>query len=72
MHIEPVGSSNSLAAQTALNPQRRFLLEHIGFDKTIVRAEGHHLIDQQGNRYLDALAQYGAVPFGHNPACNRC
>jgi acetylornithine/succinyldiaminopimelate/putrescine aminotransferase/predicted amino acid dehydrogenase len=67
MHIETVGSSDQTSAETALNPQRRFLLEHIGFDKTIVRAEGHHLIDQQGNRYLDALAQYGAVPFGHNP-----
>lgn len=69
MHIETVGSSDRPAAGTVLNPQRRFLLEHIGFDKTIVRAEGHHLIDQQGNRYLDALAQYGAVPFGHNPGC---
>jgi acetylornithine/succinyldiaminopimelate/putrescine aminotransferase/predicted amino acid dehydrogenase len=68
MHIETVGSSDLVPAQTALNPQRSFLLEHIGFDKTIVRAEGHHLIDQQGNRYLDALAQYGAVPFGHNPS----
>ncbi len=68
MHIEPVGSAERASAQTALNPQRRFLLEHIGFDKTIVRAEGHHLIDQYANRYLDALAQYGAVPFGHNPA----
>ena len=52
---------------TALNPERRFLLHHVGFDKTIVRAEGNYLIDQDGVRYLDALAQYGALPFGHNP-----
>src|SRR5262245_12248804 len=68
MHIESVGSTDLTSAETARTPQRRFLLQHIGFDKTIVRAEGHYLIDQQGNRYLDALAQYGAVPFGHNPS----
>ena len=68
MQIESVASIDAASAHTALNPQRHFLLQHIGFDKTVVRAEGHYLFDQQGNRYLDALAQYGAVPFGHNPA----
>ena len=29
MHIEMVGSSDQPATDTALNPQRRFLLEHI-------------------------------------------
>jgi acetylornithine/succinyldiaminopimelate/putrescine aminotransferase/predicted amino acid dehydrogenase len=53
---------------TALNPERRFLLEHMGFDRTIVRAEGNYLFDEHGTRYLDALAQYGALPFGHNPS----
>jgi acetylornithine/succinyldiaminopimelate/putrescine aminotransferase/predicted amino acid dehydrogenase len=53
---------------TALNPERRFLLHHVGFDKTIVRAEGNWMYDADGARYLDALAQYGALPFGHNPA----
>jgi len=52
---------------TALNPERNFLLHHVGFDKTIVRASGNYLYDQDGARYLDALAQYGAMPFGHNP-----
>src|SRR5688572_9877480 len=56
------------AANTALNPERRFLLRHIGFDRTIVRAEGNYLFDEHGTRYLDALAQYGALPFGHNPS----
>ena len=51
----------------ALNPERRFLLEHIGFDKRIVRAHGHYYYDDEGRSYLDFLAQYGAVPFGHNP-----
>jgi len=52
---------------TALNPERQFLLHHVGFDKTIVRATGNYLYDAHGTRYLDALAQYGAMPFGHNP-----
>jgi acetylornithine/succinyldiaminopimelate/putrescine aminotransferase len=52
---------------SSLNPDRRFLLEHIRFDKPIVRAEGHYLYDKTGEAYLDFLAQYGAVPFGHNP-----
>jgi acetylornithine/succinyldiaminopimelate/putrescine aminotransferase/predicted amino acid dehydrogenase len=66
-------SSSSLGSAvqgpgTALNPERRFLLRHIGFDRTIVRAEGKYLFDEDGTRYLDALAQYGALPFGHNPS----
>ena len=52
----------------ALNPERRFLLQHIGFDKNITKALGNYYVDEAGNRYLDFLAQYGAVPFGHNPA----
>jgi acetylornithine/succinyldiaminopimelate/putrescine aminotransferase/predicted amino acid dehydrogenase len=52
---------------TALNPERRFLLHHVGFDKIITRASGNLMYDQKGVCYLDALAQYGALPFGHNP-----
>jgi acetylornithine/succinyldiaminopimelate/putrescine aminotransferase len=50
-----------------LNPDRRFLLKHIGFDKPVVQASGHYFYDEQGQAYLDFLSQYGAVPFGHNP-----
>lgn len=53
---------------SALNPDRQFLLQHIGFHKTVTRAEGHYFYDADGVAYLDCLAQYGAVPFGHNPA----
>jgi len=56
-----------LDGRSALNPDRRFLLAHIQFDKPIVRASGNHLYDADGNAYLDFLAQYGAIPFGHNP-----
>ncbi|HTT39742.1 MAG TPA: aspartate aminotransferase family protein [Burkholderiales bacterium] len=57
----------SLDDESSLNPDRRFLLAHIQFDKPIVRASGHYLYDEHGNAYLDFLAQYGAIPFGHNP-----
>ena len=53
--------------ESSMNPDRRFLLRHIQFDKPIVHARGHYLYDADGNAYLDFLAQYGAVPFGHNP-----
>ena len=66
--MEPAPASRWPApAVSRLNPDRRFLLSHIRFDKPIVRASGHYLYDGEGNAYLDFLAQYGAVPFGHNP-----
>ena len=56
-----------ISYRSRLNPDRHFLLQHIHFDKSISRAEGHYLYDTEGEAYLDFLAQYGAVPFGHNP-----
>jgi acetylornithine/succinyldiaminopimelate/putrescine aminotransferase/predicted amino acid dehydrogenase len=50
-----------------VNPHLADLLERLRLDKTFVRADGHVLFDAEGNRYLDALSGYGAVPFGHNP-----
>lgn len=52
----------------ALNPDRQYLLRHIGFDIEVVRAVGHYYFGSDGTAYLDFLSQYGAVPFGHNPA----
>lgn len=58
-----------------LHPFERYVNPAIGerirllhFDKRYVRGEGCRLIDAQGREYLDFLACYGAVPFGHNPA----
>jgi acetylornithine/succinyldiaminopimelate/putrescine aminotransferase/predicted amino acid dehydrogenase len=50
-----------------VNPHVSDLLERLRLDKCFVRAEGHLLFDAEGNRYLDAVSGYGAVPFGHNP-----
>jgi acetylornithine/succinyldiaminopimelate/putrescine aminotransferase len=51
----------------ALNPARAELLATFGLDLEIVRATGCRLTDDAGRDYIDFLAQYGALPFGHNP-----
>lgn len=50
-----------------LNPSLKEIFETFLLDKDYVWAEGCYLQDEQGNRYLDFIAQYGAVPFGYNP-----
>jgi acetylornithine/succinyldiaminopimelate/putrescine aminotransferase/predicted amino acid dehydrogenase len=50
-----------------VNPYLGKLLEDIKLDKSFVRGEGCSLYDDKGNRYLDCIAAYGALPFGHNP-----
>jgi acetylornithine/succinyldiaminopimelate/putrescine aminotransferase/acyl-CoA synthetase (AMP-forming)/AMP-acid ligase II/predicted amino acid dehydrogenase/acyl carrier protein len=53
--------------RTSVNPELGRLLAQMGMDKTFVRGEGSWLWDEKGKRYLDFLAQYGALPFGFNP-----
>jgi acetylornithine/succinyldiaminopimelate/putrescine aminotransferase/predicted amino acid dehydrogenase len=50
-----------------VTPYKGFLYQRLGLDKTFVRGDGCYLIDQDGTRYADFIAQYGAVPFGHDP-----
>jgi acetylornithine/succinyldiaminopimelate/putrescine aminotransferase/acyl-CoA synthetase (AMP-forming)/AMP-acid ligase II/acyl carrier protein len=50
-----------------VNPELGRLLAQMGMDKSFVRGEGSWLWDEEGNRYLDFLAQYGCLPFGFNP-----
>lgn len=50
-----------------VNPHLGDLLQQVRMDKAYVRGEGHYLFDSQGNRYLDFIASYGALPFGYNP-----
>jgi acetylornithine/succinyldiaminopimelate/putrescine aminotransferase/predicted amino acid dehydrogenase len=51
-----------------VNPHLGEMLESVKLDQKYIRGEGCHLFDDQGNRYLDCIAAYGALPFGHNPA----
>ena len=50
-----------------LNPSLVKILQSFQLDKNYVQGEGSYLTDDQGIRYLDFIAQYGAVPFGYNP-----
>lgn len=50
-----------------LNPTLAKILKTFHLDKDYVSSEGSYLIDADGTRYLDFIAQYGAVPFGYNP-----
>ena len=50
-----------------VTPYKGFLYQRLALDKTFVRGEGCYLVDQDGTRYADFIAQYGAVPFGHDP-----
>jgi len=53
--------------RTRVNPELGRMLAQLGMDKVFVRGEGSWLWDEEGRRYLDFLAQYGALPFGFNP-----
>ncbi len=50
----------------SLNPTLQRLLAACRLDRTFVRGEGVWLFDEQGRRFLDCYAQYGAVVLGHN------
>jgi acetylornithine/succinyldiaminopimelate/putrescine aminotransferase/predicted amino acid dehydrogenase len=48
-------------------PYKGFLYQRLGMDKTFVRGEGCYLFDADGVGYADCIAQFGAVPLGHDP-----
>jgi hypothetical protein len=41
-------------------PYKGFLYQRLGLDKTFVRGEGCYLVDANGTRYADFIAQFGA------------
>jgi ornithine--oxo-acid transaminase len=49
-----------------LNPQMGRILRTLGFDKTWVGGEGAHLVDADGERYLDLFGGYGVFAIGRN------
>ena len=49
-----------------LNPQMGRILRTLGFDKVWRGGEGAHLIDADGERYLDLLGGYGVFAIGRN------
>jgi ornithine--oxo-acid transaminase len=49
-----------------LNPQMGRILRTLGFDKVWRGGEGAHLIDSDGERYLDLFGGYGVFAIGRN------
>jgi ornithine--oxo-acid transaminase len=49
-----------------LNPQMGRILRTLGFDKVWRSGEGAHLIDSEGERYLDLIGGYGVFAIGRN------
>ena len=49
-----------------LNPQMGRILRTLGFDRTWRGGEGAHLIDSDGERYLDLFGGYGVFAIGRN------
>jgi ornithine--oxo-acid transaminase len=49
-----------------LNPQIGRILRTLGFDKVWTGGEGAHLIDADGERYLDLFGGYGVFAIGRN------
>lgn len=50
-----------------LNPTLKETLSLFQLDKNYISGQGSYLQDEKGQRYLDFISQYGAVPFGYNP-----
>lgn len=50
-----------------VNPTLGERLLSVGLDVEFVAGKGSYLKDSSGREYLDFLAGYGSVPFGHNP-----
>ncbi len=50
-----------------VNPNLGSMLRSIDLDKSFTGGKGCYLYDDKGQKYLDLIAAYGALPFGHNP-----
>lgn len=50
-----------------INPALGKRLQLLKMDKSFIKGEGCWLYDREGYQYLDFIAAYGALPFGHNP-----
>ena len=50
-----------------LNPTLYKIFKSFQLDKNYLLGDGSYLVDEKGIRYLDFIAQFGAIPFGYNP-----
>ncbi|MGI6491630.1 MAG: aspartate aminotransferase family protein [Pelotomaculum sp.] len=52
--------------KTYLNGSLTMMMGLLDFDKQFAKAQGIHVWDNKGKRYLDFLGAYGALNLGHN------
>jgi ornithine--oxo-acid transaminase len=64
--LEDHAGENYELHQRHINPAHVRTLHTIGFDRCYVRAEGPHLWDIEGTKYLDMLSGYGVFGLGRN------
>jgi|SRR5271166_2408573 len=60
------GGEEMALNQRFLNPQMGRILRTLGFEKVWTGGEGAHLIDAEGERYLDLIGGYGVFAIGRN------
>lgn len=66
-HQSRPGSLLASPFESFMNPWLAQKLAQLKINRSFTRAKGPFLYDQEGKQYLDFVAQYGAVPFGHHP-----
>ncbi|HEY5706678.1 MAG TPA: aminotransferase class III-fold pyridoxal phosphate-dependent enzyme [Terrimicrobiaceae bacterium] len=67
MRLQSKSDEQTHPYEEFVNPYLARKLKQLKVDRSFVRAEGCYLYDDSGERYIDFMAQYGALPFGHNP-----
>ena len=65
MTAAAVGEASAAEAQAPGAPEPHVARNYAPLEVTIARAEGAWVTDVEGKRYLDLLAAYSAVNFGH-------
>jgi len=60
-----LGQNSKLHAQY-INPAWVKSMQLIGYDRVYTRAEGSHLWDEHGRRYLDCISSFCVSNIGHN------
>jgi ornithine--oxo-acid transaminase len=64
--LEQRGAEAMALNQRHLNPQLGRVLRTLGFHREWAHGRGSHLIDREGNEYLDLLSGYGVFSLGRN------
>lgn len=63
---EPTSSAEEEDQGANFHPHRQELLSRLSMLPKVTQAKGSYLYLEDGREILDCIAQYGAVPFGHN------